>query len=148
VNDVTHDVSVDPEMPLMWVLRDHLRLLGTKASCGVGLCGACTVHVDGEAQRSCVLPVQDVVGKSVTTIEGLANIPNHPVIEAWIEQAVPQCGYCQSGFIMATAALLKNNPDATEQEVNETLSNICRCSTYVRVRNAVKAAQSRSRALG
>jgi len=143
VNGRDHQVDVDGNMPLLWVLRDRLDMKGTKVSCGVGLCGACTVHVEGRAQRSCVLPVQDAVGKAVTTIEGLADGGKHPVVKAWIEHAVPQCGFCQSGLIMATAALLAEKPKATDEEVADAITNICRCSTYVRIRKAIDSLRSR-----
>ncbi|MGC3980483.1 MAG: (2Fe-2S)-binding protein [Steroidobacteraceae bacterium] len=140
VNGERHELDVDPEMPLAWVLRDKLGLTGTHVSCALGVCGACTVHVDGEAMRSCVLPASSLEGRSITTIEGLSKDGSHPVQQAWIVEDVVQCGYCQSGFIMAAAALLKNNPDPTDKDINDGLSNVCRCGTYVRVRKAIHLA--------
>jgi isoquinoline 1-oxidoreductase alpha subunit len=136
-----HDVSVDvpDDVPLLWVIREELGLTGTKYGCGVALCGACTVHVDGEQVRSCVKPVGDVRGRRVTTIEGLGGL--HAVQQAWIEESVPQCGYCQSGQIMSAVALLRKKPDPTDAEIDAVLSaNLCRCGTYVRIRKAVKRA--------
>jgi isoquinoline 1-oxidoreductase alpha subunit len=138
-----HDVSVDvpDDVPLLWVIREELGLTGTKYGCGVALCGACTVHVDGEQVRSCVKPVGDVQGRRVTTIEGLSVDGLHAVQEAWIDESVPQCGYCQSGQIMSAVALLRKKPDPTDAEIDAVLSaNICRCGTYVRIRKAVKRA--------
>src|SRR5579862_4760520 len=141
VNGTVRKVDVEPEMPLLWVLRDELSLKGTKFGCGAGLCGACTVHVDGRATRSCSFPVQAAVGKSITTIEGLpANGSVHPVQQAWLDGQVPQCGYCQPGLIMAVAALLKEKPHPTDAEIDASITNICRCSTYARVRTAIHAA--------
>ncbi len=138
------EVSVDaPEdMPLLWALRDRLNLTGTKFGCGVSQCGACTVHVDGKAIRSCVLPLSAVAGKNVTTIEGLAGEDNslHPVQAAWLEVQVPQCGYCQSGMIMAAAELLERNPDPDDADIAEAMTNICRCGTYTRIRKAITRA--------
>ena len=134
-------VDVDPKMPLLWVLRDTLNLTGTKFGCGMALCGACTVHIDGEATRSCTTPVSEVAGKKVTTIEGLSADLSHPVQEAWIELDVPQCGYCQSGQIMSAAALLASKPRPTDAEIDEAMSgNICRCGTYQRIREAIHRA--------
>lgn len=140
VNDEHRQVDADPQMPLAWVLRDKLGLMGTHVSCAIGLCGACTVHIDGQATRSCVLPVGAVQGRAITTIEGLGKDGLHPVQEAWIAEDVVQCGYCQSGFIMAAAAFLKTHPHPTDKEIDSGLSNICRCGTYVRVRKAVHRA--------
>lgn len=140
VNGKTHDVDVEPEMPLLWVLRDVLGLTGTKYGCGIAFCGACTVQVDGEAVRSCVMPVAAVAGKSVTTIEALGGDSLHPLQQAWIEAQAPQCGYCQPGFLMAAAALLARNPSPSDQEINDVLSNICRCGTYPRIREALRMA--------
>jgi aerobic-type carbon monoxide dehydrogenase small subunit (CoxS/CutS family) len=140
VNDKTHDVDVSPEMPLLWALRDVIGLTGTKYGCGMALCGACTVHVDGEAVRSCVFPVSAAVGKKIVTIEGLAANGDHPVQKAWIAHQVPQCGYCQSGMIMATAALLKKNPQPTDADIDAEITNICRCGTYARIRAAIHTA--------
>jgi len=133
-------VDVEPEMPLLWVLRDELGLTGTKYACGMAICGACTVHVDGVAMRTCALPVSEVAGKRVTTIEGLSKDGSHPVQKAWVQLQVPQCGYCQSGQIMAAAALLQTNKRPDDQAIEDTMSNICRCGAYVRIREAVKLA--------
>ena len=132
----------DTDTPLLWVIRDHLRLTGTKFGCGVGQCGACTVHVDGAAQRSCVTPVLAIDGRDVTTIEGLAPSEDelHPVQQAWLENDVPQCGYCQAGQIMATVEFLQRNPNPTDEDINNGITNICRCGTYVRIRKAVHRA--------
>jgi isoquinoline 1-oxidoreductase alpha subunit len=141
VNGRPHDVDVDPDTPLLWVLRDTLGMGGTKYGCGVAQCGACTVHVDGVATRSCALPMSAVEGKAITTIEGLAsNGVLHRVQRAWIDHDVPQCGYCQSGMIMAVAALLKETPNPTDAEIDAAITNICRCGTYQRIRTAIHAA--------
>ncbi|HXE70259.1 MAG TPA: (2Fe-2S)-binding protein [Hyphomicrobiaceae bacterium] len=144
VNGKTHDVDVDPDTPLLWAIRDHVGLTGTKYGCGIAQCGACTVHIDGEAVRSCSMPVSDVEGKAITTIEGLA--PNgalHKVQKAWIDNDVPQCGYCQCGMIMAVAALLKEKPKPTDADIDNAITNICRCGTFQQVREAIHmAAQS------
>jgi aerobic-type carbon monoxide dehydrogenase small subunit (CoxS/CutS family) len=138
VNGTERKVSVPPDMPLLWVLRDTLQLTGTKFGCGAGLCGACTVHVDSVAMRSCATRVADVAGKSVTTIEGLSADRSHPLQVAWIAEEVPQCGYCQSGQIMAAAALLAKNPHPTEEQVIQGMQgNLCRCGTYQRIRRAI-----------
>jgi len=138
LNGAPARLDVPPEMPLLWAIREHAGLTGTKFGCGIGACGACTVHVDGEAVRSCSLPVAGVAGRSVTTIEGLGGPGElHPVQRAWIERQVPQCGYCQSGMIMAVAALLGRNPAAGDEELESAITNICRCGTYVRIREAV-----------
>ena len=138
VNNQTHEVDVEAEMPLLWVLRDMLDLKGTKYSCGIAQCGACTVHINGEPVRSCVLPVSAAVGKSITTIEGLAtDAAPHPVQEAWVKHQVPQCGYCQSGQIMAAVSLLQKIPQPTDADINAAMSNICRCGTYQRIRDAI-----------
>jgi len=143
LNGAPARLDVPPEMPLLWALREQAGLTGTKFGCGVGACGACTVHVDGAAVRSCSLSVDGVAGRSVTTIEGLGAPGNlHPVQRAWIERQVPQCGYCQSGMIMAVAALLERNPTASDQEVEAAITNICRCGTYVRIREAVRSLTS------
>ena len=131
-----HQVDVEDEMPLLWVLRDELGMTGTKFGCGIGQCGACTVHVNGEAVRSCSLPVIAIKDKEITTIEGLGE--NHPVQKAWIEEQVPQCGYCITGQIMATAALLSQNLEPGEKEIENKISNLCRCGNYVRVRKAIR----------
>lgn len=138
VNDQTHQVDVPDDMPLLWVLRDVLGLTGTKFGCGIAQCGACTVHVNGEAQRSCVTPVSSVVGAKITTIEGLSAKGLTPVQQAWIDHQVPQCGYCQSGMIMAVSALLASNPHPTDDDLANAITNICRCGTYPRIRNAVR----------
>jgi len=141
VNGTPHEVEADGDTPLLWVLRDHLSLTGTKYGCGMALCGACTVHVDGVPTRSCVLPVQTVAGKQVTTIEGLSKDRSHGVQRAWMEIDVPQCGYCQSGQIMAAAGLLASNPSPSDADIDAALAgNICRCGTYVRIRKAVHRA--------
>ncbi|MBA9845554.1 MAG: (2Fe-2S)-binding protein [Ralstonia sp.] len=143
--DVNHkpvSVDCDPATPLLWVLRDHLNLTGTKFGCGVAACGACTVHVDGAAVRSCVLPVAAVAGKHITTIEGLAGGEGkrHALQQAWIDEQVPQCGYCQSGMLMAAADLLAQCPDPTDADIDAAMTNICRCGTYPRMRAAIKRA--------
>jgi aerobic-type carbon monoxide dehydrogenase small subunit (CoxS/CutS family) len=140
VNGKAVSVDVEPEMPLLWVLRDELGLTGSKYGCGIAMCGACTVHVDGQAVRSCVLPVSAVEGKKVTTIEALSQDGTHPVQKAWVQLQVPQCGYCQSGMIMAVAALLQQNKNPSDEEINGSITNICRCGTYARVRDAIHVA--------
>jgi isoquinoline 1-oxidoreductase subunit alpha len=143
VNGRLHDVDVDPDTPLLWVLRDTLGMGGTKYGCGIAQCGACTVHVDGAAMRSCALTISAVDGKAITTIEGLA--PNgvlHRVQKAWVDHDVPQCGYCQSGMIMAVAALLREKPSPSDAEIDAAITNICRCGTYQRIRAAIHAAAS------
>ena len=141
INGQTQEVDVDPDTPLLWVLRDTLGLTGTKYGCGIAQCGACTVHIDGVATRSCGVLVSDAVGKQITTIEGLAqNGVLHKVQNAWIEHDVPQCGYCQSGMIMAVAALLKEKAKPSDAEIDEAITNICRCGTYQQVREAIHAA--------
>jgi len=139
VNGVSHEVDVEPEAPLLWVIRDELNLTGTKFGCGIMQCGACTVHVNGEARRSCMLPVGSVAGAEITTIEGLGAGGLTPVQVAWIDHQVPQCGYCQSGMIMAVSALLKTNPAPTNDQLAAAVTNICRCGTYPRIRAAVRA---------
>ena len=136
VNGAEHTIDVEGQMPLLWVLRDELGLTGTKYGCGIAACGACTVHIDGRATRSCTLPVAAVTGP-VTTIEGLSADSSHPVQKAWVEKQVPQCGYCQSGMIMAVSALVAKTPNPTEEELKKTVTNVCRCGTYDRVREAV-----------
>ena len=140
VNEKRHSVDVNPEMPLLWVLRDVIGLTGTKYGCGMALCGACTVHLDGEAVRACVLPVSAAVGKKVLTIEGLSPNGTHPVQTAWIAEQVPQCGYCQPGMVMAAAVLLKKKPTPTDADIDAEITNICRCGTYTRIRKAIHAA--------
>jgi isoquinoline 1-oxidoreductase alpha subunit len=141
INGQTQEVDVEPDTPLLWVLRDTLGLTGTKYGCGIAQCGACTVHVDGVATRSCSVPVSAVEGRQVTTIEGLSPTGGlHPVQKAWIAHDVPQCGYCQSGMIMAVAALLKDNPQPSDAEIDAAITNICRCGTYTRIRTAIHTA--------
>lgn len=140
INNIAHEIDVDPETPLLWAIRDHTGLTGTKFGCGAGLCGACTVHVNGEAVRSCSTTVGAVKDSNITTIEGLSKDRSHPVQQAWIEEDVPQCGYCQSGMIMATAALLAANPAPTDKDIDDGVTNICRCGTYVRIRKAIHRA--------
>ena len=141
VNGKSYPLDVEPEMPLLWALRNEVGLTGTKYGCGIAQCGACTVHVDGVAVRSCGMQVGDAVGKQITTIEGLAgNGALHKVQAAWIANDVPQCGYCQSGMIMAVAALLKEKPKPTDQDIDEAITNICRCGTFQQVREAIHAA--------
>jgi isoquinoline 1-oxidoreductase subunit alpha len=143
VNGKTHDVDADPNTPLLWVLREQIGLTGTKYGCGIAQCGACTVHIDGAAVRSCSLPVNEAEGKQITTIEGLAqNGVLHPVQKAWLEHDVPQCGYCQTGMIMAVAALLTEKPKPTDADIDSTITNICRCGTFQQVRAAIHAATS------
>ena len=144
VNGKTHDVDADPNTPLLWVLREQIGLTGTKYGCGIAQCGACTVHMDGTAVRSCSLPVSEAEGKQITTIEGLAqNGVLHPVQKAWLEHDVPQCGYCQTGMIMAVAALLTEKPKPTDADIDSTITNICRCGTFQQVRAAIHAASQR-----
>jgi isoquinoline 1-oxidoreductase alpha subunit len=140
VNGIAYTADVEPETPLLWVLRDSLKLTGTKFGCGIAQCGACTVLIDGQATRSCSVPASAVTGKAVTTIEGLSAEGTHPVQLAWIELDVPQCGYCQSGQIMAAVALLKDKPKPTDEEINREMTNICRCGTYPRIRAAIHRA--------
>jgi isoquinoline 1-oxidoreductase alpha subunit len=141
INGHEQQVDVDPDTPLLWVLRDTLGLTGTKYGCGIAQCGACTVHIDGVAARSCSMPVSAVGARKITTIEGLAaNGTLHKVQQAWIDNDVPQCGYCQSGMIMAVAALLNDNPKPTDADIDSTITNICRCGTYQQVREAIHAA--------
>jgi len=141
VNDKAVEVDVDEEMPLLWVLRDILGLTGTKFGCGGGFCGACTVHLDGQAVRSCLMPVSAVSGKKITTIEGLSKTGEHPLQKTWESEVVPQCGYCQSGQIMNAAALLNNNKHPTDSDIDNAMSgNLCRCGTYPRIKNAIHKA--------
>jgi isoquinoline 1-oxidoreductase alpha subunit len=144
VNGKSHSVSDSPDTPLLWVLRDTLGLTGTKFGCGIAQCGACTVHLDGVATRSCVLPISGVAGRHITTIEGLAPKRSHPIQQAWIAEDVPQCGYCQSGQIMAAAALLAKTPKPTDADIDATMTNICRCGTYQRIRAAIHRAAERA----
>lgn len=141
INGKKQEVDVDPSTPVLWVLRDHLNLVGTKYGCGIAQCGACTIHVDGNATRSCMLTVSSVGNQEITTIEGLSENGDHPVQKAWLEVDVPQCGYCQAGQIMSAAALLEKNPNPTDEEIEMAMNgNICRCGTYLRIRKAVKMA--------
>jgi isoquinoline 1-oxidoreductase alpha subunit len=144
VNNQTVNINDDPDTPLLWVLRDSLKLNGAKFGCGIGKCGACTVHIDGKARRSCMIPVSSVADKTVTTIEGLSRDPDnlHPVQQAWLEEDVPQCGYCQAGQIMAAVDFLKQYPNPSDEDINANMSNICRCGTYVRIRKAIHRAAS------
>lgn len=141
INGAERDVDVSPDTPLLWALRDHIGLTGTKYGCGIAQCGACTVHIDGEPVRSCVMPVSAITpGQKIVTIEGLSLDSSHPVQKAWVDLDVPQCGYCQSGMIMAAAALLAKTPKPTDSEIDEAMTNICRCGTYNRVRAGIKQA--------
>ena len=143
INGKIRDVDVDPSTPLLWVLRDHLDLVGTKYGCGIAQCGACTIHLNETAVRSCQLPVSSVGSSRITTIEGLSADGEHPVQKAWIKHDVPQCGYCQAGQIMSAASLLKNIPNPTDQEIDSAMSgNICRCGTYTRIKKAIKSASN------
>ena len=145
INGKSHQVDVEPDTPLLWVIRDTIGMTGTKYGCGIAQCGACTVHINGEAMRSCSVPVSDAAGKKITTIEGLA--PNgklHKVQQAWVDNDVPQCGYCQSGMIMAVAALLKKNPNPSDADIDKELTNICRCGTYQNIRAAIHAAAAKA----
>jgi isoquinoline 1-oxidoreductase alpha subunit len=137
VNGVEHDVDAEPDTPLLWVLRDYLNLTGTKYGCGIAQCGACAVHVDGQIRRSCVFPLAGVGASKVVTIEGLSKDGSHPVQRMWVEEDVPQCGYCQSGQIMAAVALLREKPKPTDTDIDAAMTNVCRCGTYQRVRRAI-----------
>ena len=140
INRKTHQVDVDPSTPMLWVLRDHLNMPGTKFGCGIAQCGACTVHLDGAAVRSCSIPVSAVGKSAITTIEGLSENGTHPVQKAWLEHDVAQCGYCQGGQIMSASALLKSNPNPSDEEIDAYMSgNICRCGTYLRIKEAIKS---------
>lgn len=144
VNGTKHTVDVDPETPLLWVIREHLGLTGTKYGCGIARCGACTVHIDGKPERSCRIPVKEASGKKITTIEGISE--SHPVVRAWINDDVPQCGYCQSGQVMAAVALLETNPRPTNSDIDTAMSGIlCRCGTYQRIRRAIHRAAKASK---
>jgi isoquinoline 1-oxidoreductase subunit alpha len=145
VNGEVRVLDIEEDTPLLWVLRDTLGLVGTKFGCGVSACGACTVHVNGEPVRSCSTTIGDVAGKEIATIESLATDKLHPVQQAWIDHEVPQCGYCQSGMIMATTALLAENPDPTDADIDAAITNICRCGTYSRIRTAIHAAAKNMR---
>ena len=140
INGRSREVDVEAEMPLLWVLRDELDLKGTKFGCGIAQCGACTVHINGEPVRSCSYPASAAVAQKITTIEGISRDSKHPVQVAWIEHQVPQCGYCQSGQIMAAVALLKKKPNPTDADIDAAMTNICRCGTYARIRTAIHAA--------
>ena len=140
INGQRHEVDVPPETPLLWVIRDVVGLTGTKYGCGIAACGACTVHVDGGAVRSCSFPLSEAAGRRIVTIEGLSRDRSHPVQQAWISRQVPQCGYCQSGMIMAAAALLAETPHPSDRDIDAAITNICRCGTYQRVRQAIHAA--------
>ncbi len=145
VNGKKQTVDVDPSTPILWVLRDHLQLHGTKFGCGIAQCGACTIHLNGEATRSCVLPVSAIGDSKITTIEGLSENADHPVQKAWLEHDVPQCGYCQSGQIMSASALLKSNANPSDAEIESAMNgNICRCGTYLRIKAAIKTASNAS----
>jgi isoquinoline 1-oxidoreductase alpha subunit len=141
INNKSYQVEADPQMPLLWAIRDLVGLTGTKYGCGISQCGACTVHLNGSPIRSCVMPVSSVANQKITTIEGLSDDNSHPVQKAWIEEQVPQCGYCQSGQIMAATALLKRNPSPTDKDIDAAMQgHICRCGTYPRIRKAIKKA--------
>jgi aerobic-type carbon monoxide dehydrogenase small subunit (CoxS/CutS family) len=143
INGKTHEVNADPSTPMLWILRDHLDMTGTKFGCGIAQCGACTVHLDGVAVRSCQLPIAAINDQEVTTIEGLSENGDHPVQQAWLEHDVPQCGYCQAGQIMTAAALLKQNPNPNDQEIENAMhGNICGCGTYTLIKAAVKTASN------
>lgn len=141
INNKTHVVEADKDTPLLWVLRDTIQLVGTKYGCGIGQCGACTIHADGTATRSCLLQVSQAEGMQITTIEGLSEDGSHPVQKAWVEHDVPQCGYCQAGQIMSAAALLESNPSPSDDDIKTAMDgNICRCGTYLRIKEAIKTA--------
>ncbi|SDM16229.1 (2Fe-2S)-binding protein [Kriegella aquimaris] len=147
INGTKQEVDLDPTTPMLWVLRDHIKLVGTKYGCGIAQCGACTIHLDGNAVRSCQLPVSSIGDKEITTIEGLSENGNHPVQKAWLEIDVPQCGYCQAGQIMTASALLKQNPNPSDTEIETAMNgNICRCGTYTRIKKAVKIAANSANA--
>jgi isoquinoline 1-oxidoreductase subunit alpha len=141
INSKSYSIEADPKMPLLWAIRDLVGLTGTKYGCGIAQCGACTIHIDGEPRRACVTPVSTAVNKNITTIEGLSEDNSHPVQQAWIKEQVPQCGYCQSGQIMAATALLKKNPSPSEKDIDTAMQgHICRCGTYPRIKKAIKTA--------
>ena len=146
VNGKLRQIDVAPDMPLLWAIREQLALTGTKFGCGIAQCGACTVHINGQAVRSCVTPISTIDGAEITSIEGLSPDSRHPVQQAWLTEQVPQCGYCQSGQIMATVAYLKTNPNPTDADIDANLTNICRCGTYERLRRAVHRAAALMRA--
>jgi isoquinoline 1-oxidoreductase alpha subunit len=140
INGQQHQIDLEPDTPLLWAIRDAAGLTGTKFGCGIAQCGACTVHINGQAMRSCSVPIGRLEGASITTIEGLSNDSKHPVQQAWLAEDVPQCGWCQSGQIMATAAFLKQNPNPTDADIDANITNICRCGTYERLRRAIHRA--------
>lgn len=143
INQKTHQIDVASDTPVLWVLRDHIKLLGTKFGCGIGQCGACTIHLDGVATRSCLIPISAIGDRSVTTIEGLSEKVDHPIQKAWLEHDVPQCGYCQAGQMMNAASLLNQNPKPSDEEIDTAMNgNICRCGTYVRIKKAIKTASN------
>ena len=145
INGKKHEVEVDPSTPILWVLRDHLHLVGTKYGCGIAACGSCTIHLNGVAVRSCQLSVSTIGNQEITTIEGLSETGDHPIQKAWLEHDVPQCGYCQAGQIMTAAALIKNNPDPSDEAIEAAMDgNICRCGTYTRIKAAIKTAAKAS----
>ncbi|MEY2657259.1 MAG: Isoquinoline 1-oxidoreductase subunit alpha [Pseudomonadota bacterium] len=148
VNGTTHRVDVEPEMPLLWVIREQLGLTGTKFGCGIAQCGACTVHVNGNPTRSCSYPVSSAVNQKITTIEGLSSDASHPVQKAWRDLDVPQCGYCQSGQVLAAAALLQRIPKPTDKDIDEAMTNICRCGSYQRIRAAIHQAAETGKGIG
>lgn len=145
INEQIYNVDVEPNMPLLWAIREFVGLTGTKYGCGIGQCGACTVYMNGEPIRSCSIPVSAVGGKKITTIEALSKDSSHPVQKAWIALDVPQCGYCQSGQIMAAAALLKKNPRPTDQDIDKVMSNVCRCGTYQKIRDGIHVASGQKK---
>lgn len=140
INDKSHEVDVDPDMPLLWVLRDIIGLTGTKYGCGIAQCGSCTIHLNGKAVRSCVIPISSISDDKIITIEGLSQKGDHPLQLAWDEEDVPQCGYCQAGQIMAAADLLNQTPNPSDEDINRAMTNICRCGSYIRIKRAIKAA--------
>lgn len=147
INGVKQQIDVDPSTPMLWVLRDHIKLVGTKFGCGIAQCGACTIHLGDNAVRSCQLPISAVGDQKITTIEGLSENGDHPVQQAWLEIDVPQCGYCQAGQIMAASALLKRNPNPSDEEIETAMNgNICRCGTYTRIKKAIKTAANSANA--
>ena len=148
INGVDHNVDVEPEMPLLWVIREQIGLTGTKFGCGIAQCGACTVHVNGEPVRSCSLPVSNAVNKKITTIEGLTTDSSHPIQVAWKALDVPQCGYCQSGQILAAVSLLKRIPKPTDKDIDDAMTNICRCGSYQRIRAAIHMAAGKGKGIG
>jgi isoquinoline 1-oxidoreductase alpha subunit len=145
INGESRVVEADSDTPLLWALRDYLGMTGTKYGCGIGQCGACTVHINGAAQRSCLVPLESVVGTRITTIEGLSDNLSHPLQSAWMEDNVPQCGYCQAGMLMAAAALLREYPTPSDEQIDAAITNICRCGTYPRVRAAIHKAAANAR---